>query len=147
MTRLTAGIRFLLAGVFLLSGALKLADPKAFARVVEQYGIVPDGLALVVVALAIPIAEIAAGAGVLLDRRAGYGLMAGLLALFLAVLGFGIAHDLDVACGCISLGKPGSQGSLKAALARDVVMLAGVVWCLLRRRGPGPSQRLRSSPS
>lgn len=134
MSRLAAGVRLLLAAVFLLSGALKLADPKAFARAVEAYGIVPDGLALVAVALAIPVLEIAAGAGVFLDRRAGWRLMAGLLALFLAVLGFGIAQGLDVECGCLSLGGAGGSGSLALAFARDLLMLAGVAWGLLRLR-------------
>ena len=133
MSRPAAGVRFLLAAVFLLSGALKLADPKAFARAVEGYGIVPGGLALVVVALTIPALEIAAGAGVFLDRRPGYWLMAGLLVLFLAVLGVGIAQGLDVECGCLPIGAPG-PGSLRSAFARDVVMLAAVAWCLRRGR-------------
>jgi uncharacterized membrane protein YphA (DoxX/SURF4 family) len=133
MSRLAAGVRFLLGAVFLLSGALKLADPKAFAQAVEGYGIVPGGLALVAVALTIPALEIAAGAGVLFDRRPGYRLMAALLVLFLAVLGFGIAQGLDVECGCLSLGTPG-PGNLRSAFARDIVMLAAVAWCLRRRR-------------
>jgi hypothetical protein len=136
MSRLVAGVRFLLAAVFLFSGALKLADPKAFARAVEAYGIVPDGLALVAVALAVPVLEIAAGAGVLFDRRAGWRLMAGLLVLFLAVLGFGIARGLDVECGCLPLGSARGRGSLASAFARDILMLAGVAWRLQRlRRG------------
>ena len=134
MSRLAAGVRFLLAAVFLLSGALKLAAPKTFARAVEAYGIVPDGLPLVAVALTVPALELAAGAGVLLDRLFAYRLMGGLLVLFLAVLGFGIAQGLDGECGCLSVGGPRGPGELKVAFARDVIMLAAVAWCLRARR-------------
>ena len=52
----------------------------------------------------------------LLDRVFGYRLMGGLLVLFLAVLGFGIAQGLDVECGCLSLGGPRGPGEQERAV-------------------------------
>lgn len=134
---LALGVRVLLGGAFLWAGALKLSNPRAFAHVIDEYGIVPGGWPLVIAALAIPSLEVLAGLGALFDRRTGYGLMLGLLALFIGVLGFGIANDLDVDCGCFSLEERRGRGALRAAFARDWVMAAGAVWCLAvkKRRG------------
>lgn len=123
-------VRLALGGLFLWASALKLAHPRAFAHVVDEYGLVPDGWPLVIAAFAIPTLEALAGIGVLLDRREGHWLMLGMLALFIGVLWFGILNDLDVDCGCFSLEEQRGQASLKAAFARDWAMAAGVLWCL-----------------
>lgn len=126
--------RTVLGSLFVWAGALKLASPRAFAHVIDGYGLVPDGWPLVIAALAIPGSELLAGVGALLDRRWGYRLMLGLLALFIGALGFGIANNLDVDCGCFSLEERRGQAGLRAAFARDWVLVAGVAWCL-RFRG------------
>lgn len=137
--------RFLLGALFLWGGALKLSQPRAFAHVVDGYGLVPDGWPLVIAAFAIPGLELAAGIGVLLDRRGGYLLMLGMLALFLAVLGFAILAGLDVDCGCFSLAERRGRASLRQAFARDLAMTAAVAGCLLsRERGV---RRGRDEPS
>lgn len=126
--------RLVLAALFVWAGVLKLSQPRAFAHVVDGYGLVPDGWSLVIVAFAVPALELLAGIGVLLDRAAGYWLMLGLLGAFIAVLWFGILNDLDVDCGCFSLEEQRGQASLKVAFARDWVMAAGVAGCLLAQR-------------
>jgi hypothetical protein len=128
--------RLTLSGLFLWAGALKLSHPRAFAHVVDEYGLVPAGWPLVVAAFAIPTLEVLAGLGVILDRRGCYRLMLGMLALSIGVLWFGILNDLDVECGCFSLEEQRGQASLKAAYFRDWVMAAGVVWCtFVKHRG------------
>lgn len=129
-------VRLVLAALFLWAGALKLSHPRAFAQVIDGYGIVPVGWPLVIAAFAIPTLELVAGIGVLLDRAAGYWLMLGMLGLFIGVLWLGILNDLDVDCGCFSLEEQRGQASLRAAFARDWVMAAGVAACLLARRRP-----------
>lgn len=127
-------LRLVLAALFLWAGALKLSHPRAFAHVIDGYGIVPGGWPLVIAAFAIPTLELLAGIGVLLDRAAGYWLMLGMLGLFIGVLWFGILNDLDVDCGCFSLEEQRGQASLRAAFARDWVMAAGAATSLLARR-------------
>ena len=133
-------VRLILGGLFLWASGLKLGYPRAFAHVVDEYGIVPDGWPLVIAAFGIPTLEALSGIGVLLDRWWGYRLMLGMLALFVGVLWFGILNDLDVDCGCFSLEEQRGQASLKAAFVRDWVMAAGVVWCMFvrNRRGKSP---------
>jgi uncharacterized membrane protein YphA (DoxX/SURF4 family) len=134
--------RLALGALFLWAGTLKLSHPRAFAHAVEEYGIVPDGWPLVIVALAIPALEVLAGVGAFFDRPAGYLLMLALLALFTSVLWFGILNHLDVDCGCFSLDEQRGQSSLQAAFARDWVITAGVVWCLIVKRRSRCAERL-----
>ncbi|HWR98920.1 MAG TPA: MauE/DoxX family redox-associated membrane protein [Candidatus Methanoperedens sp.] len=129
-------VRLVLAVLFIWAGVLKLSHPRAFAHVIDGYGLVSDGWPLVLAAFTIPILELLAGVGVLLDREAGHWLMLGLLGVFIGVLWFGILNDLDVDCGCFSLEEQRGQAGLKTAFVRDWLMAGGAVWCLLlRRRG------------
>jgi uncharacterized membrane protein YphA (DoxX/SURF4 family) len=132
---LTLAVRIVLGGLFLWAGVLKLSHPRAFAHIVDEYGLVPDGWPLVIAAFAIPLLELLAGIGVLLDRWVGYWLMLGMLALFLGVLWFGILNDLDIDCGCFSLEEQRGQASLRVAFVRDWVMVAGIVWCMAIKKG------------
>ena len=137
----TLAARVVLGGLFLWAGALKLSHPRAFAHVVDEYGIVPDGWPLVIAAFAIPTLEGLAGLGALLDRRWGYRLMLGMLALFIGVLWFGILNDLDVDCGCFSLEERRGRASLQAAFVRDCVMAAVAAWCLFANRREAMARR------
>lgn len=131
----TTALRWLLAGLFLWAGAIKLSNPKAFARNIDAFGLIPEPL-LPVVAIALPIAEILVGVAVLRGWRGGLPGMAALLLLFMAVLGFAISQNLDVDCGCFSLAEQRQHTSVKTALIRDLLMLSGVIGlALLTRRG------------
>ena len=55
--------------------------------------------------------------------------MTALLLTFMAVLGFAISQNLDVDCGCFSVAEQREHTSVKAAMVRDLLMLAGAV-CL-----------------
>jgi hypothetical protein len=52
----------------------------------------------------------------------------GLLAVFIAILRYGISMGLDVDCGCFGPDDPEAEAfrGLRAALCRDLVMMAGV---------------------
>ncbi|MBS1239040.1 MAG: methylamine utilization protein MauE, partial [Deltaproteobacteria bacterium] len=91
-------IRWSLSIVFLYAGATKLADPKAFAALIDAYGIVPDPL-LMPVAVGLPLLEVVAAVGLALDIRGSLATIAGLLAIFIAILIYGIRMGLDVDCG------------------------------------------------
>lgn len=127
-------LRWLLGGAFLWAGAVKLTDPKAFARSIDAFGLVPEPL-LPPVAVALPVLELLVGLAVLRRWRGGLPAMAGLLLLFLAVLGYAMGQRLDVDCGCFSLAEQREHTSVQAAFVRDLLMLAGVgVLGLLGRR-------------
>ena len=94
-------IRWLLSIVFLYAGATKLADPKAFGTLIDAYGIVPDQL-LMPVAVGLPLLEVVAAIGLIVDVRGSLAIISGLMALFITILIYGIRMGLDVECGCFT---------------------------------------------
>lgn len=126
--------RLLLGGFFLLSGGIKSLSPALFVQQIDAFGLVWPPLQPLV-AWGLILLELVAGGAVLMGSRRGLWLMMALLLLFIAVLGYGVAIDLDIACGC--LGKA-DLGSLPQAIGRDLLMLAMVAALLV----PAPSLSL-----
>ena len=125
-------IRVILGSIFVYAGFIKLIDPKAFARVISQYGIVPDVL-LAPFAIGLPALELLAGLGLILNKRGSLAVIFGLLVVFIGVLGYGILNDLNVDCGCFSPEEITGQNSLRQAFYRDLFMIAGVFLLFLSR--------------
>ena len=121
-------LRWMLGVVFIYTGATKLLDPETFAVLIDAYGLVPGPL-LMPVALFLPALEVIAGAGLLVDGYGSLGTIAGLLVLFMAILGYGIWMGLDVDCGCFGPDDPEADAfhGLRPALYRDVGMLMVVL--------------------
>ncbi len=126
-----------IALIFVWAGAVKLMDPKAFARTISGYGLVPDEL-LVLVAIGLPALEFIVGACLLFDVRGSLAAVSGLLAIFIAVLGYGIFMNLDVDCGCFSPEEIHARDALEKAFHRDLGMMVIVcylfLWRLLQAR-------------
>jgi len=118
-------VRMALAALFIYGGGIKLMDPKAFARTISGYDLVPEML-LPVVAVGLPIVETAAGIGLLLDIRGSLAVIAGLIGMFICVLGYGISLNLDVDCGCFGADDLAKRAGLVQAFWRDLV-LGGLV--------------------
>jgi uncharacterized membrane protein YphA (DoxX/SURF4 family) len=120
--------RWVLGAVFIYAGSIKLLEPKTFAVLIDAYGIVPEGL-LMPVSILLPALEVAAGIGLLFDIEGSLSVIAALLCLFIAILGYGIWMGLDVDCGCFGPQDPEAKAfhGLRQSLYRDLVMLAGIV--------------------
>jgi len=114
--------------IFIYAGSVKLLEPKTFAVLIEAYGIVPDFL-LMPLAVALPALEVITGIGLVFDIEGCVAMIAGLLALFIAILSYGIWMGLDVDCGCFGPEDPETEAfhGLRWSLYRDLVMMAGVV--------------------
>ena len=140
-TFLTLFLKWSLALLFIFAGAVKLKDPRAFAQAISQYGLVPDAL-IPILALGLPAVEVLAGLGLLVNLRGSLGAILVMLLLFLSVLGYAIAADLDIDCGCFSAAELAARGSVKAAFFQDLGFLAAALFLLWRRRkrivGGGP---------
>ncbi|MBI4795252.1 MAG: DoxX family protein [Deltaproteobacteria bacterium] len=128
-----------LALLFIFAGVVKLRDPKAFAQAISQYGLVPDGL-VPVLALGLPGAEVLAGLGLLVNARGSLGAILVMLLMFIGVLGYAIAADLDIDCGCFTAAELAARGSVKAAFFQDLGFLAGALFLRWRRRFGGGGQ-------
>jgi len=121
-------VRWLLAGIFVYSGAVKLAAPSRFAEILSGFGLLPEPL-IYPVALALPVAELLAGIGLAFALRGSLSAIAAMLVVFIVVLIYGISLGLDIDCGCFGPEDPEqAYKGLKAALARDAVMMAAVLF-------------------
>jgi uncharacterized membrane protein len=134
-------MRWSLGVIFLYAGGSKLLDPEAFSVLIDSYGIVPDPL-LMPVAVGLPLFEVFAAVGLMIDLRGSLTAIGALLLVFMAILGYGIWMGLDVDCGCFGPEDPESRAyhGLRPALYRDFAMLAGVLylyaWRAYRQKSP-----------
>jgi uncharacterized membrane protein YphA (DoxX/SURF4 family) len=120
-------IRVILGYVFLYAGVSKISDPKAFARIISHYDLVPEGL-LAPVAIGLPVLEVLAGVGLFFAVRGSLSVVFGLLVMFVFVLWYGILKNLNIDCGCFSLWELDNYAGLQKALYRDIGMIVGVVY-------------------
>ena len=122
-------LRALYAILFLYAGLNKLFDPGSFAIVIDAFGLVPDIL-IMPIAVTLPLLEILAAIGLIVDVRSSLAVAGGLLLFFLAVVGYGIWMGLDIDCGCFGLGDPEGQAykSLRPAFYRNIVLLIGIAY-------------------
>ncbi len=122
-------IRWVLAGIFLWSGTSKLLTPVSFTVIIEAFGLIPESW-IMPVAIILPVVEIFAAVGLLLDIRGSLAVVSGMLVLFMAILLYGIHQGLDIDCGCFGPQDPESEAfhNLRPALYRDLVLMAGVIY-------------------
>lgn len=118
--------RWILGGIFIYAGAIKLLGPEIFASLIDAYGIIPDSLVMPVT-ITLPMLEVLAGIGLLFDIRGSLALITGLLVLFIAILWYAIWMGLDVDCGCFGPEDIEAKAfhGLRLSLFRDMVMLVG----------------------
>jgi uncharacterized membrane protein YphA (DoxX/SURF4 family) len=119
-------VRISLATIFIYAGVVKLFDPKAFARVISAYDIIPEML-LPVFAVGLPFIETVAGIGLLLDIKGTLTVISSLMVLFILVLGYGVLQNLNIDCGCFGAEELSKQASLKNAFWRDLVLGGAVI--------------------
>ena len=135
-------LRLTLGGVFLYSGITKIAAPLSFSTMIDAYGIIPEFTTLPV-AVILASLEIMAGAGLVLEKRGSLTMMSCLLALFMAILYYGIHMGLDIDCGCFGPDDPGSKAfhGLRGALKRDIMMAIGIVYMYIYRSIRGKQRK------
>ncbi len=137
MTWLYHCLRLSLAGIFIYAGFVKLLDPRAFAHAIAQYELVSEGL-LPLVAVSLPALELLAGLGLIFEVRGSLSLIAILLLIFLAILGYAVWQNLDIDCGCFTLDELDAQHNVITAFRRDLVMLVATLYLYWRRRSRPP---------
>lgn len=120
-------LRCILGGIFAYSGLIKLLDTERFAVIIAGFGLLPKEL-LHPAANLLPMVELLSGLGLIFNVRGCLTAIALMLALFMAVLSWGIHLGLDIDCGCFGPEDPEqAYKGLKAALVRDAVMMAALI--------------------
>jgi hypothetical protein len=123
--------RVILAGFFIVAGALKIWDPKSLTAAIETYQVLPYSLSLLL-ALFMPWLELLAGLGVLFKKlySGSLLLLSLLLILFVLALAQGWFRGLDVTCGCFGSAAHDNQTNYAWLILRDLVLLlvAGTLW-------------------
>jgi uncharacterized membrane protein YphA (DoxX/SURF4 family) len=122
-------VRFAIAIIFLWSGLTKVFDPSGFAGIIQAFGLIPETMVMPV-AVVLPLLELLAGVGLLLDVSGSLSLVSGLLLLFVSTLVYGIGLGLDVDCGCFGPEDPEAAAfrGLRTALYRDLFIMAGIAY-------------------
>lgn len=122
MTRFKTTLRIAIGIIFLLASFDKLQHPEAFARIVENYRILPDIL-IAPVAIILPWVEFICGISMVFNvMSCGAALiLSTLMIIFLTALGFNAYRGLDVACGCFTT-EPSSGGNALWYILRDVAI-------------------------
>jgi uncharacterized membrane protein YphA (DoxX/SURF4 family) len=101
--------RLILGVIFIYASYDKILHPKAFAEIVYNYQILPDGL-INVTAIFLPWLEMLMGVFLI----AGFWMPGTvvwcniLLVVYIGVLWFNLARGIDVNCGCFSTSKESS---------------------------------------
>jgi len=117
---------WLLSGIYIAAGAMKIADPMAFARAITDYDLLPETL-VPAVAVLLPWWEVVAGVLAVIGRWRGgaIALMAGMSTVFLAAGVVSLARGLSPECGCFG---PLSGRLGATTLLVELAVLAAGVW-------------------
>ncbi len=117
-------LRLALGAVFVVAGALKLADPAAFATEIANYHFFPTVAPLA--AATLPATELVVGAALIAAparwRRAAVLAAIALLVVFTVAVTQVVARKINVECGCF--GSASGPVTLWT-VARDLALLAG----------------------
>ena len=125
-TALLWALRVGLGGLFVVTGALKIAEPAAFAVEIHNYQLFPALAPLL--AATLPAIELSLGAALLVGPRpwlrAGAFASAALLLVFTVAVGSAVARGINISCGCFGAG---SGPVTLLTVLRDVALLAASV--------------------
>lgn len=129
--------RVLVAAVFILYGATKIANPESLARDVYNYRLIPVAF-VNIIAITLPWIEVLAGFALLTRRwMPGGALLSGaMLLMFIVAIGSALARGLDISCGCISVSAEATVfNTLRWTLVQDIVLLVLVahIWWRMER--------------
>jgi putative oxidoreductase len=119
-------VDFIVAGVFIYAGALKVFDPVQFASDINNYKILPWPVS-VALAFYLPWLEIFCALGVVfrfLYRGALSILTASIVVFTLATIAAKV-RGLDITCGCF--GHASQNWSFPSHLATNLAILAGLL--------------------
>lgn len=126
-------LAWVLAGVFLYAGLIKLLHPDALLTDIQSYDLVSYRIAYLAT-FYLPAIELVAALGLLLQktRRESALLLLFLTLVFIAALSSAWARGIDISCGCF--GKSEIKANYPWLIGRDVLIVLGCAGVLLLGR-------------
>jgi putative oxidoreductase len=129
-------IAIVIGGLFIYAGIVKILDPVAFARDIDNYKMLPwkAGVAL---ALYLPWLEVLCALGLIARvlYRGSVCIVTSLMTVFITASIVAKVRGLDVSCGCF--GHASQYLNFSWHLALDFALLAGLVLLLIADRMSG----------
>ena len=119
-------VDFVVAGIFIYAGALKMLDPVQFAHDVKNFQILPWPIS-VALAFYLPWLEIFCGIGLVFRffYRGALCILSALIVVFTLATAAAKLRGLDITCGCF--GHASQHWSFPAHLATNLGILAALV--------------------
>jgi uncharacterized membrane protein YphA (DoxX/SURF4 family) len=130
---LALACRVIVGLVFIYASLDKIAHPAEFARIVNNYRLLPHEL-INLAAILLPWIELGAGLLLLLGlfSRGSSLIISVMLVIFIAAISYNLARGLDFNCGCFSTGSDGMViGWTK--IGQNVILLALSLHALFRK--------------
>ena len=125
---------FIVAGIFIYAGAIKVLSPVRFASDIDNYKMLPWAIA-VRFAFYLPWLEILCGLGLIFRflYRGGLIILTGLTFIFIGTSVIAKARGLDITCGCF--GHVSKDWSFTTHLALDLAILLILIVSFARASG------------
>lgn len=122
-------LRWILGGLFLYSGGIKIFNLLLFKATILAYYQMPEALALLI-AIVFPWLEILAGLSLLVKYQTKYssGFLSLLTLFFFAQMVLNYSHVLPYGCGCFGFGGAEEIGLYQIVRDFLIAVLAGVVF-------------------
>jgi putative oxidoreductase len=130
-------VDFVVAGIFIYAGALKMLDPVQFAHDVKNFQILPWRIS-VALAFYLPWLEIFCGVGLVFRffYRGALCILSALIVVFTLATAAAKVRGLDITCGCF--GHASQHWSFPAHLATNLGILAALLLLGFSNRSAKP---------
>jgi uncharacterized membrane protein YphA (DoxX/SURF4 family) len=117
--------------LFVYASYDKILDPEAFARIIQNYRLLPASM-IRPTALWLPWIELLCGLALVSGRMLKGSLLIinVLMLIFTAALGLNLWRGIDTSCGCFSVGTD-AGGHTMDALLRDLAIWLPAFWLLM----------------
>jgi uncharacterized membrane protein YphA (DoxX/SURF4 family) len=129
-------LRFALGLLFILWSLDKIIHPVEFAKIVNNYRILPPVL-VNLWALVLPWIELTCGVALILGlfTEGAILVITGLLIIFIGAMGQALIRGIDTACGCFKVTEESTKVGWER-IGEDVLMLLGainIVWARISK--------------
>ncbi|MGE5343581.1 MAG: MauE/DoxX family redox-associated membrane protein [Candidatus Omnitrophota bacterium] len=116
--------RLMIGGMFIYAGIPKVADPHGFAKIMENYKLLPSVL-ITLPSLILPWVEIIAGLFLILGifKRTSAIILTLLLGVFIVAISLNLIRGISFDCGCFSTVTSKEGSNPVGLLIRDALLL------------------------